>query len=225
MSFLVVGTDTEVGKTVVSAALVLKLAAARRVAYWKPIATGAIEGRDVEEVGRLTAGTAAEVLAESFLFDPPVSPHLAARLAGRAIDRERVNADFAAHRAASPGRALVIEGVGGLLVPLDDVGTLFPDLVAPWGLPCVVVARSGLGTINHTLLTLEAARRRGLAVAGVIFNGMPHMENQRAIERLGDVEVFGTLPRLQPLSAAALGAAAATLDPEGRLEALCDRAL
>ena len=225
MSFAVLGTDTEVGKTVACAALLLRLAERGRWGYWKPIASGARReadgtgGRDADTVAALVAGVArspVEILPETYLFDAPLSPHLAARLEGRTVDAARVLRDFARHRVTAP-RSLIVEGVGGLLVPLDDEGTLLADLMTAMALPCVVVARSTLGTINHTLLTLEAARGRGLRIAGVLLNGPPNPENRRAIERFGRVAVLGELPRLDPLSPSALAAAAAALDPDDAL--------
>lgn len=223
MSFAVVGTDTEVGKTIVCAALLVRLAPGRRLGYWKPIASGAaVDGRDVETVRGLVARAASpvEILDEAYLFDAPLSPHVAARREGRRVDPHRVRALFDAHRAAAPDRALLVEGVGGLLVPLTDEGFLLPGLLADLDLPCVVVARSTIGTINHTLLTLEALRTRGLRVAGVILNGPPNPENRRAIERFGQIEILGELPRLAALTPDDLAAAAAALDPEDRLAPL-----
>ena len=220
----VIGTDTDVGKTVACAAILQRLASSgfARLAYWKPIATGARQGRDVDAVGRLLEGAPAEIdlLPESCLFEAPLSPHLAASLEGRAVDTLAVVRDFAEHLAAVPGRPLVVEGVGGLLVPLSEDGTLQPALLALLDLPCLLVARSTLGTINHTLLTLEAARGRGLRVAGVLLVGPPDAENRRAIERWGEVDVFGEIPPLAPLAAATLGDAARALDPADRIAGL-----
>ena len=223
MSFAVLGTDTDVGKTVACAALLLRLSGrCGRWGYWKPIASGARRapdgsgGRDAETVAALLADAAPgaiDILPETYLFEAPLSPHLAARLEGRTVDPARVLRDFARHRASAP-RSLVVEGVGGLLVPLDENGSLLADLIGAMALPSVVVARSTLGTINHTLLTLEAARARGLRVVGVILNGPPNLENRRAIERFGGVAVLGELPWLDALSRSALAAAAAALDPD-----------
>ncbi|MEO8504791.1 MAG: dethiobiotin synthase [Acidobacteriota bacterium] len=229
MSVAVIGTDTGVGKTMVCAALLRRLSSTekprRSIAYWKPIATGSDEDRDTSTIVELLGGEAAiadgiEILPESYLFRTPVSPHLAARLEGKTIDPVLVVAAFDRHRNAVPGRALIVEGVGGLLVPLTDSGVLFPGLLSAFGLPCVLVARGTLGTINHTLLTLEAARVRGLEIAGVILNGRCEAENRRAIERFGQVEILGELPPIEPLTADSLAVAARSLDPEGHLESL-----
>ncbi|MEO1082793.1 MAG: dethiobiotin synthase, partial [Acidobacteriota bacterium] len=195
----VTGTAPEVGKTVVSA---LRCARYRRevpLAYWKPIASGAVEGRDVETVAELSG---VETVDEHVLLRDPLSPHLAARLEGRTIDPDAVVADFRRHSAGD--RALIVEGAGGVYVPLTDDGAMLLDLLPRLGLPAVVVSRSALGTINHTLLTLEALRARGVEVAGVVFTGAANPENSEAIRRFGQVEILGHLPILDPLDRTAL---------------------
>jgi adenosylmethionine-8-amino-7-oxononanoate aminotransferase len=216
MSLAVIATGTEVGKTVVSALLLARYGSLTSLSYWKPVATGASEGRDSETVARL-AGSWGEVIPESYLFPEPLSPHLAARRAGGAIDLQEILAAF--ERLRAEGRLLVVEGIGGLLVPLDDAGTLLADFLSAARLPAVVVAHSGLGTINHTLLTLEAMRARRLEPAAVVLNGPPNPENRRAIERLGRVPVLELAP-LAPLDQANLERAAAGFDPEALLAPL-----
>jgi dethiobiotin synthetase len=243
VSLAIVGTGTGVGKTVVSAVLLARWGREVSLAYWKPVATGSRDERDsatvaaligpagcgtapeVRGAARAGCGAAAaaptpshagcEILPEAYLFPEPLSPHLAARLAGETIDPDRLLADFRRHRAAP--RALVVEGAGGLLVPLTDDGYLLADLFRDLDLPCLLVAASGLGTINHTLLTLEAMRARGLAIAGVVLDGPPNPENRRAIERLGQVEVIAEVPPLEPLDAASVARAAQAFDPGGHL--------
>ncbi len=232
MSLAVVGTGTDVGKTVISALVLARYAGPRPLAYWKPLATGAGGDAgperlptDSETVARL-APPEVEILAERYLFAPPVSPHLAARLAGTVIDPAAVLAAFAAHRAARPERALVVEGVGGLLVPLNE-NALLIDLLAAAGLPCLLVAKSGLGTINHTLLSLEALRGRGIAVLGVVMNGPPDAENRAAIERFGGVPVIAEVAPIEPLASfdrAAVARAAGDFDPTARLAEHLERA-
>jgi malonyl-CoA O-methyltransferase len=219
VSLAVVGTGTEVGKTIVSAVL---LARYSNGAYWKPVATGARNERDTETVARL-APEAIEILPEGYLFREPLSPHLAARLDGGAIDPGRLLAELARHRAERPERALVVEGVGGLLVPLTDSDLLI-DLLAAAGLPCLLVALSGLGTINHTLLSLEALRARRMEVAGVVLNGPPNPENRAAIERFGSVPVVAELPPLPVLDRPAVARTAAAFDREELLAPYLDRA-
>lgn len=216
MSLFVAGTGTEVGKTVVSAVLLARYGAERPLGYWKPVATGALEGRDTETLERL-AGDQARIAPELYLFREPLSPHLAARLEGAAIEPHRLHAELRA-RDADRDRAWVIEGIGGLLVPLHDDGPLLADLLAQLEIPCLLVALSTLGTINHTLLSLNALRDRAIEIAGVVLNGPPNPENRRAIERFGRVAVVGEVPPIEPLDRAGVGRAAAAFDPAGALE-------
>lgn len=331
MTLVIVGTGTDVGKTVVAATLLARYGPEIPLAYWKPVATGARDGRDTATVEAL-AGDRAAILAESYLFDEPVSPHLAARLAGQRIEPAALLADFDRHRAGA--RTLVIETAGGLLVPLADGGgdpgdapgggagaagprgrpgatgaggvtghsglagqpgsdpgageagrgsarapgagsgssgdtrgwpfrqppeasslssssppspspslpawhsgaaaaaaaeaagagylqaDLIVDMARRAALSCLVVARTTLGTINHTLLTLEALRARGLGVAAVVLDGAPNRENRRAIARFGGVETILELPHLSPLDREEVAAAVRHFDRAGHLAPL-----
>ncbi|MEM8994778.1 MAG: dethiobiotin synthase [Acidobacteriota bacterium] len=208
----VTGTDTEIGKTVVSALLCARYRPEVPLAYWKPIASGAVEGRDVEAVAELSG---VETLDEHILLRAPLSPHLAARLEGRTIDPDAVVDDFRRHSGGD--RALIVEGAGGVYVPITDDGVMLLDLLPRFALPAVVVARSALGTINHTLLTLEALRARAVEVAGVVLTGPANPENLDAIRRFGDVEILGQLPPLDPLDRDALEDWARRFDVGGRL--------
>ena len=184
--------------------------------YWKPVATGAEEGSDSREVASLV-GPEVQVLKECYQFGPPLSPHLAARLAGVEIEPERIVSAYRSHRTAADG-LLVVEGIGGLLVPMTERGYLVADLLKAMDLPCLVVSSSELGTINHTLLTLEALRSRGLSLAGVVLNGPANLENRRAIERFGRTRVVAELEPLDPLSPETVAQAASQFDPDGVLE-------
>lgn len=208
----VTGTDTEVGKTVVSALICARYKDELPLAYWKPIASGSVEGRDVVTVGELSG---VETIDEYILLEEPLSPHLAARLEQRVIDPDEVVRELRRH--LEGGRSLVVEGVGGLHVPLTDDGVLLSDILPRFGLPAVVVARSTLGTINHTLLTLEALRSRHLDIAGVVLDGPPNPENRRAIREFGQVEILGQLPPFEPLDRTAVTTWARTFDTGGRL--------
>jgi len=220
VSLAVLGTDTGVGKTVVSALILARYGrVSRGLAYWKPIATGGSRDRDASYIRSRLSGRA-EVLEEEYLFDPPVSPHLAARKAGSFIHRRKIQAAWNRHRGV-PGRAIVVEGIGGVLVPISDRGHLLADLIRSLELEAVLVARSTLGTINHTLLTLEALRSREIPLIGVVLNGPPGRDNREAIERFGKVKVLGEVPRLAPgrrPSRASLLAAARGFDRVGALE-------
>lgn len=192
----VTGTDTGVGKTVLSAALMLRYPEA---CYWKPIQTG--PDSDTSEVRRLSSG---RVLDKGVRLPDPVSPHLAARLAGTTIELPSRLSDEAAY---------IVEGAGGVLVPVNDSQTM-ADLMTTLGLPVIVAARTTLGTINHTLLTLEALRARALRIAGVVMIGEANPENRAAIERYGDVTVLAEMPRFNPLTSDALRAWAERLPKE-----------
>jgi dethiobiotin synthetase len=204
----VTGTDTGVGKTVVSAALLCRYALAR---YWKPIQTGIESDDDTAEVRRLVGKT--HDRDEGVRLRNPVSPHLAAKQAGIQIDIETLT-----EWAADSEDAWIVEGAGGVLVPVNETQTM-ANVMLSLGLPVVVVARTTLGTINHTLLTLEALRGRSLQVAGVVMVGEPNPDNRAAIERYGKTAVLGEMPPFNPLTPASLKAWASTsLDPKGRLQ-------
>ena len=202
----VTGTDTGVGKTVVSAALLRKLCGR----YWKPVQTGPECDHDLPAVRRLT-GLPARHFAPSFASYPdPLSPHDAAKRVGATLDFPAI--DFPAIDCpASHDLFWIVEGAGGALVPLTDEHVM-TDLMQKLGLPVVVVARSTLGTINHSLLTLEALRARGLTVAGVILNGPENPANRAAIEQFGQVAVLAELPLLERVTAAALDTLMPRLD-------------
>ncbi len=214
MSFFVVGTDTEIGKTVVSAMICAKLADHGRPAYWKPVASGSSEGRDVEDVARLSG---VEVIDETYLFRDPLSPHLAARSEERWVDPASLTQRYRELLEEAPDRGLVIEGIGGVHVPLNDDGYLWSDWMQELDLPSVVVARSTLGTINHTLMTLECLRSRGLKILGVVLNGPTNPENRSAIRDFGKVPILGQLLPLDPLEGEGLKISSKTVDLEGKL--------
>jgi dethiobiotin synthase len=216
MSLVVLGTGTGVGKTVTCAVLLTRYAKNLRLGYWKPVQTGCDADSDSRTVRELT-GHAVDILPEAYAFPEPLSPHLAARLAGAAIDPERILETLVAHALDDRARSLVIEGVGGLLVPLTDSGYLLADLCRDMHLPCVLVAESTLGTINHTLLTLEAIRARHLELAGVVLSGPENSENRRAIERFGRVEVVSEVREVRPLTPAGVLHATGTFDRSARL--------
>ncbi|MFN6355677.1 MAG: dethiobiotin synthase [Cyanobacteriota bacterium] len=196
MQLVIAGTDTDVGKTIVSALVVQGLAAR----YWKPVQSGLAAGSDSARVRELLALPAERLLPEAYPFQAPVSPHRAAELEGVRIDAGRL----ALPQVEGP---LVVECAGGLMVPLrlDAEGSLLQiDQLRVWGLPVLLVARSGLGTLNHTLLSLEALRQRAIPVLGLVLNGPLHPDNPRTLEALGGVPVLAQLPPLEPLSAKGL---------------------
>lgn len=196
----VTGTDTGVGKTLVSACL----ARAWGAAYWKPLQTGLKdEPGDTPTVAALAALPPEHVHPPAYALAEPLSPLAAAELEGVAIDP-------GALALPDTDRPLVVEGAGGLMVPVTEKVFII-DLIARFGLPAVLVARSTLGTINHTLLSLEALRARGLAVAGVVLNGPPNPGNRAAIERFGKVRVLAEIPTLDRLDSESVAEAAALI--------------
>lgn len=194
----VTGTDTGVGKTLACAVL----ARAWDADYWKPVQTGlAAEAGDTAVVAALTGLAPENLHRPRHEYAAPLSPHAAAALEGEAIGLD----DFVLPRTSRP---LVVEGAGGVLVPLNG-RDLMIDLMARLNLPAVVVARSTLGTINHSLLTLEALRARQIAVLGVVLSGPPSPGNRAAIEDFGRVKVLAQIPPLDVVDAAAVAALAA----------------
>jgi len=192
--YFVTGTGTGVGKTVLSAALMLRLRARGPVRYFKPVQTGIEQDDDTAEVRRLANCTDAEILAGGVRLRGAVSPHLAARRAGVEIDLRRLQEEMPRFEGS-----WIVEGAGGVLVPLSG-SRMMADLIKLLGLPVIVAAASGLGTINHTLLTLEALRARALQAAGVVMIGEADAENREAIERFGKTAVLGEMPRFDPLT-------------------------
>jgi dethiobiotin synthetase len=194
-ALVVTGTDTGVGKTVVSAMLTLALDAQ----YWKPIQSGLTGPTDSETVAALTGVPAARILPEAYRLHEPLSPHRAAEL-----DCTRINPDML--NPPNTEGLLIVEGAGGVLVPLTR-DTLQIDLFARWRAPAIVVARTALGTINHTLLTIQTLRRRSVPLSGIVFVGDENTDSQRTIAEFGDVTILGRVPFLAPLSASALRSA------------------
>jgi len=192
----VAGTDTNVGKTIVSAAFICALRRRKNVCYWKPIQTGIEADDDTKTVRELANCSDAEIFDKGFRLEKPLSPHLSARLANVEITVEKI-LDFLPNEPDE--RFWIIEGAGGALVPLNETELLI-DLIKVLDLPVVVAARSGLGTINHTLLTVEALRNRGLEIFGVIMNGEPNDENRQAIERFGQVKVLAKMAKFKLLT-------------------------
>ena len=185
MRFVVSGTDTDIGKTVFCAGLAGMLGAR----YWKPVQAG-IPG-DSETVAEL-AGI--DILPEAYRLKLPASPHQAAAQEGIAIDPDSL---------VPPEGPVVIEGAGGLMVPLTRT-TLFLDVFARWRLPLILCARTRLGTINHTLLSIEAVRSRNIPLHGIAFIGDANPESETIITEIGKVKCLGRLPMIEPLTAARL---------------------
>ncbi len=199
--FFVTGTDTDVGKTLVSTLLMLALPCR----YLKPVQSGTEDGTDTLRVKQFSGLGDERFLPECYVTRTPASPHLSARLDGITIDPE-----YICQQVTAIEGPLLIEGAGGIYVPLNDQDMIL-HLMQDLGLPVVLVARSGLGTINHTLLSIGAIRQSGLALHGVIMNGPLNPENRRAIETFGNTKVIAEIPMLPDLSLPTLRSYAATL--------------
>lgn len=193
-AFVVTGTDTGIGKTIFSAALT----GALQAYYWKPVQAGLDDGADRDHVARLAGVSADHVLPEAYRLNTPCSPHRAAEIDGVVIDLAQMSLPDV--------RPLVVEGAGGALVPVTR-STTYADVFAWWNLPVIVVARTTLGTINHSLLTFEALRSRGVTIHGVAFVGDANEDSEATICAMGGVRRLGRLPMLDQLDAPSLAAA------------------
>lgn len=186
---VVTGTDTGIGKTVFSAGLANLLGAH----YWKPIQAGLEGETDTEVVARLGSLSGDRIVPEVHRLRTPASPYHSAE-----IDGVRIDADSLAVPDTG-GRPLVIEGAGGLMVPLS-LGTVYADVFERWRLPAVLCARTALGTINHSLLSIEALRKRHIDILGIAFIGERNAEAESAVCEIGRVRWLGRLPWLAPLT-------------------------
>ncbi|GLH81026.1 ATP-dependent dethiobiotin synthetase BioD [Bradyrhizobium sp. SSBR45G] len=204
---VVTGTDTGIGKTVFAAGLTALLGAC----YWKPVQAGLAEETDSRRVQRLGDLGDDRVIPEAYRLAEPASPHLAARREGIRIDPQSLVPPEAGDR------PVVIEGAGGVMVPLD-VDTLYLDVFARWRFPVVLCARTSLGTINHSLLSLAALRSRGIDVRGIAFIGDAAPDSEDTICRVGAVKRLGRLPWLTPLTPQSLQQAFAAQFQRGDFE-------
>jgi len=196
--FFVTGTDTNVGKTVLSALLV----AALDGFYWKPIQTGASEGTDRDAVVGWAEVPRERTLPERYSYDLPVSPHLAAEAVGETIDLEHIRRpqpDSSGGSQMDLNGPLIVEGAGGVMVPINWTESML-DLILQLRLPVVVASRTAIGTINHTTLTVNALRDAGAKVKGVVMIGRENRDNERSIEQFADVSIIGRIPFLETIN-------------------------
>jgi dethiobiotin synthetase len=191
-AYIVAGTDTGIGKTTAAAMLTLALDAL----YWKPIQSGTTDGTDRQWVQALTQLPGDRFLPERFVLTQPLSPHRAAEIDGVEIQTSTLVVP-------ASDRALIIEGAGGLLVPITR-SALQIDVFAAWGLPLILCSRTSLGTINHTLLSIEALRIRHVQLHGLIFIGEDNPDNLRTIAEFSGARILGHVPRLDHIDPGAL---------------------
>ena len=189
---IICGTDTDVGKTIVSSFLVQGL----KGIYWKPIQSGTEEGTDTKTVCNLLSLEPNSYLPERYKFKAPVSPHWAAEQESAFIEPSNL-------KLPDLDELIIIETAGGLMVPLNR-DWLQIDQLKAWGAPIILVARTGLGTLNHTLLSLEALKHRNLDVLGIVLNGAPHKDNPKTLEQFGDTKILASLPIFDEVNAKVL---------------------
>jgi dethiobiotin synthetase len=190
--YFVTGIGTEIGKTVVSATLVEALQAD----YWKPIQSGDLDYTDSMKVQSWISNTQTRIFPERFRLTMPLSPHASAAIDGVEI---KVS-DF---QLPPTDRPLIVEGAGGLMVPLNHQETML-DLMQNLGLPVILVVRHYLGSINHTLLSLEVLRSRGIVLAGLLYNGAENVASEKAIDALSGVKVLGRVGEMGHISPEAI---------------------
>lgn len=185
--YIITGTDTDVGKTIFACAL----AGALKAHYWKPVQAGIEDGTDTKTVRRLSGLADDHIIPEAYCLKTPCSPHLAAEIDNVAID-------IAALQPPIIDNMLIIEGAGGALVPIDR-STTYADIFARWQIPTIIVARTALGTINHSLSTIEVLRSRNVPIHGIAFIGDEVADSQKTICDMGHVKSLGRLPIIDPI--------------------------
>ncbi|MGK0280299.1 MAG: dethiobiotin synthetase [Litorivivens sp.] len=187
-TFIVAGIGTEVGKTVASAILVEALQAD----YWKPVQSGSTTDSDKESVRSLISNDKSHIHEEGYLLEEPLSPHAAAKIDGIEITTENLNLP-------DTDNHLIVELAGGLMVPLNDT-ELNIDLLKKWSCPIILVANFYLGSINHTLMSIEILERNNLEIHSILFNGDIVQSSREAIENFSDKRKYLTVPRLESLT-------------------------
>jgi len=186
--FIICGTDTDVGKTLISSFLVRGL----NCYYWKPIQSGIEDETDSEYVKRVSQISPKKILKEAYIFNTPVSPHWAAEIDKVKIIKSTLNLP-------KISKTLLIETAGGLMVPLTR-DFLQIDQIKIWKLPVILVCRSAIGTLNHTLLSIEALRKRNIPILGLIVNGTKHLDNPKTLELFSGLPIIAEFPLIKNLS-------------------------
>ena len=181
-SYFLTGIGTDVGKTVVSSILCELLHAT----YWKPIQSGDLQNSDSKKIQQWLNNTV-EIIPEAYLFSEALSPHVASKIDGVSINPAMLNLPKTAGN-------LIVEGAGGWLVPINDAGITFADLAEQWNLPVILVSRHYLGSINHTLLTIESIKARNMTIHGIIYVGEPLPDTCEIIEKITGVKTLFSVP-------------------------------
>lgn len=196
----ITGIGTDIGKTVVSAILVEKL----RADYWKPIQSGDLENSDTQKVKKLITNTHSVFHTESYRLTQPFSPHKSADLDG-------INIDLRSIVIPETSKTLIIEGAGGLMVPLNDEEYII-DLIQQLNAEVVLVVKNYLGSINHTLLSLETLKHRNIPIKGIVYNGERDSYSEAAIQRFSNVKILGYIPFIEKLDSKTITELGAQLD-------------
>lgn len=186
--YFVTGIDTNVGKTIISAILVEAL----KADYWKPIQAGDLENSDTKRVKSLVSNTQSQFFPETYSLNTPASPHYAA-----AVDK--VNIELENFKVPQTNKPLIIEGAGGLMVPLNDK-YLVIDLIQKLNIPVVLVSKNYLGSINHTLLSIEILKKRNIPIKGIVFNGKPNVSTEKYIENYTKIQCLGNFEQKENIN-------------------------
>jgi dethiobiotin synthetase len=187
--FFVTGIGTDVGKTIVSAVLV----EAFKADYWKPIQAGDLDNSDTQKVQRLVSNTKSNFHKEAYALNMPASPHYAAELDGAEISLNNIHLP-------QTNNTLIVEGAGGLLVPINQKGETIIDVIKHLDCSVILVSRHYLGSINHTLLSLESLKLQGLRLEGIVFVGDENIATERIIQTISGAKVLGRIPHLSSIN-------------------------
>ena len=186
--FVICGTDTDIGKTIISAFFVRGL----NSYYWKPIQSGLEDETDTQTVSRLSNINKKKIIKEAYVFKEPVSPHWASEIDNIKIKRELLTLP-------SIDKPLIVETAGGLMVPLTR-DFLQIDQIKDWDIPVILVCRSSLGTLNHTLLSIEALKKRDIKIIGIVINGNKHLDNPRTLNQFSGLPIITEFPLVENLN-------------------------
>lgn len=198
--YFVTGIGTEIGKTLISSILVEKLNAD----YWKPIQSGELESSDTIKVKNLISNTVSKFHPEAYQLTQPFSPHYSAKLDGISISLDKINLPETA-------QTLIVEGAGGLMVPINDKDLMI-DLIQKLNIEVILVSKNYLGSINHTLLSVEALKSRGIAIKGIIFNGTKNQSTEEIILSLTGLVAIGRVPEMEIISKESIKQATSFID-------------
>ena len=186
--FVICGTDTNIGKTIISAFFVRGL----NSYYWKPIQSGLEDETDTQTVSRLSNINKKKIIKEAYVFKEPVSPHWASEIDNIKIKRELLTLPIV-------DKPLIVETAGGLMVPLTR-DFLQIDQIKDWDIPVILVCKSSLGTINHTLLSIEALKKRDIKILGIVINGNKHLDNPRTLNQFSGIPIITEFPLVENLN-------------------------